>query len=89
MTSATPPWRSRSARPGRAPEGHPGADGPQLRHGDPRRYGHLYEGLDGRIADGLDEMLRDSRGLAAAWASSAAPSGACGRTIAAGQGQWG
>lgn len=30
------------------------------------RYGHLYEGLDGRIADGLDELLRESRGLAAA-----------------------
>jgi len=26
------------------------------------RYGHLYEGLDGRIADGLDQLLRASRG---------------------------
>ena len=30
------------------------------------RYGHLYEGLDGHIADGLDELLRTSRGLLAA-----------------------
>ncbi len=30
------------------------------------RYGHLYEGLDGQIADGFDELLRDSHGLFAA-----------------------
>ena len=30
------------------------------------RYGHLYEGLDGQIAEGLDDVLRNSRGLAAA-----------------------
>jgi integrase len=29
------------------------------------RYG-LYEGLDGRIADGLDTVLRHSRGMSAA-----------------------
>ena len=34
------------------------------------RYGHLYEGLDGHIADGLDDLLRRSRGLPAASASS-------------------
>ncbi len=28
------------------------------------RYGHLYEGLDGQIADALDDVLRHSRGLA-------------------------
>lgn len=27
------------------------------------RYGHLYDGLDGQIADGLDDLLRGSRGL--------------------------
>ncbi len=27
-------------------------------------YGHLYEGLDGQIADALDDVLRHSRGLA-------------------------
>ncbi len=31
------------------------------------RYGHLYEGLDGQIAASLDDVLRDPRGLAAAW----------------------
>jgi hypothetical protein len=31
------------------------------------RYGHLYEGLDGQIAAALDDVLRKSRGLAAAW----------------------
>jgi len=31
------------------------------------RYGHLYEGLDGQIATSLDDVLRESRGLAAAW----------------------
>jgi integrase len=30
------------------------------------RYGHLYEGLDGQIATSLDDVLRESRGLAAA-----------------------
>ena len=30
------------------------------------RYGHLYQGLDGALADGLDAILRNSRGLAAA-----------------------
>ena len=34
------------------------------------RYGHLYEGLDGQIADGLDRVLRTSRGLTAARTSS-------------------
>lgn len=29
-------------------------------------YGHLYEGLDTHIADGLDDLLRHSRGLPAA-----------------------
>ena len=28
------------------------------------RYGHLYDGLDGQIADGLDDLLRTSRGSA-------------------------
>jgi integrase len=31
------------------------------------RYGHLFEGLDAELADGLDAELRNSRGLAAAW----------------------
>ena len=31
------------------------------------RYGHLYQGLDGDLADGLDAVLRNSRGLTAAW----------------------
>lgn len=35
------------------------------------RYGHLYDGLDGQIADGLDELLRTSRGLLAASGPSA------------------
>jgi len=35
------------------------------------RYGHLYDGLDGQIADGLDELLRISRGLLAASGPSA------------------
>lgn len=39
------------------------------------RYGHLYEGLDGQIADGLDELLRTSRGLLAASAPSQPGSG--------------
>lgn len=39
------------------------------------RYGHLYEGLDGQIADGLDELLRTSRGLLAASAASRPGSG--------------
>ena len=30
------------------------------------RYGHPYDGLDGQIAASLDDVLRDSRGLAAA-----------------------
>lgn len=30
------------------------------------RYGHLYEGLDAHIADCLDDLLRNSRGLPAA-----------------------
>jgi hypothetical protein len=34
------------------------------------RYGHLYDGLDGQIAEGLDELLRDSRGLLAASSTS-------------------
>ncbi len=34
------------------------------------RYGHLYEGLDGQIVTNLDDVLRKSRGLAAAWAPS-------------------
>ncbi len=34
------------------------------------RYGHLYEGLDGQIAANLDDVLRKSRGLGAAWAPS-------------------
>jgi integrase len=34
------------------------------------RYGHLYEGLDRHIGDNLDDLLRESRGLPAAWASS-------------------
>ncbi len=33
------------------------------------RYGHLYEGLDGHIADSLDDVLLRSRGLLAASAS--------------------
>ncbi|MDP8931375.1 MAG: site-specific integrase, partial [Actinomycetota bacterium] len=37
------------------------------------RYGHLYEGLDGQIAASLDEVLRNSRGLAAAWEASEGP----------------
>ncbi len=37
------------------------------------RYGHLYEGLDGQIADGLDDVLRSSRGLTAAWGPSEGP----------------
>jgi integrase len=40
------------------------------------RYGHLYQGLDGELADGLDAILRNSRGLAAAWAP---PRGPCRR----------
>ena len=39
------------------------------------RYGHLYEGLDGQIADGLDDLLRDSRGLLAASGASQSGSG--------------
>jgi integrase len=53
------------------------------------RYGHLYEGLDNAIADGLDVVLRESRGLTAAWGTSTS---GCGRPISderAGQRQWG
>jgi integrase len=39
------------------------------------RYGHLYEGLDGDLADGLDLVLRQSRGLTAAWAPGREASG--------------
>lgn len=39
------------------------------------RYGHLYEGLDGPIADGLDDLLRSSRGLLAASGTSQPGSG--------------
>lgn len=38
------------------------------------RYGHLYQGLDGQIADALDDVLRSSRGLAAACAPLSGPS---------------
>lgn len=38
------------------------------------RYGHLFEGLDTDIADGLDDVLRISRGLPAVSATPAAPS---------------
>jgi len=38
------------------------------------RYGHLYDGLDQRIADGLDGVLRAaSRGLSAAWGPDEGP----------------
>ena len=50
---------------------HPKALQDRMGHGSVTvtldRYGHLYEGLDGQIADGLDRVLRDSRGLTAAW----------------------
>ena len=39
------------------------------------RYGHLYDGLDGQIADGLDDLLRSSRGLLAASGTSRPGSG--------------
>ena len=39
------------------------------------RYGHLYDGLDGQIADGLDDLLRVSRGLLAASGTSPPGSG--------------
>jgi hypothetical protein len=39
------------------------------------RYGHLYEGLDNAIADGLDVVLRESRGLTAASGASTPVSG--------------
>jgi integrase len=53
------------------------------------RYGHLYEGLDGTIAEGLDALLRDSRGLTAAWRTSAPPGGGPSSDERAGEGQWG
>ncbi len=52
------------------------------------RYGHLYEGLDGQIADALDDVLRTSRGLAAACAPSADPALAPSEDESAGQNQW-
>jgi integrase len=53
------------------------------------RYGHLYEGLDGQIAASLDEVLRASRGLAAAWEPSEDSPSTSGEDKSAGQRQWG
>jgi hypothetical protein len=39
------------------------------RHSSLDRYGHLFERFDERIAEGLDEFARGSRGLGAAWTS--------------------
>ncbi len=50
------------------------------------RYGHLYEGLDGQIADGLDRVLLDSRGLTAAYDPSEGPSSTASEGDSAGQG---
>ncbi len=52
------------------------------------RYGHLYEGLDGQIADALDDVLRTSRGLAAACVPSADPALAPSNDESAGRNQW-
>jgi integrase len=49
------------------------------------RYGHLYEGLDGQIAASLDEVLRASRGLAAAWKPSEDSPSTSGEDKSAGQ----
>jgi integrase len=53
------------------------------------RYGHLYEGLDNAIADGLDVVLRESRGLTAASAHPADSPDGLRSGKAAGERQWG
>jgi integrase len=64
MTCAIPRsrWRSVKARPKALQE--------RMGHSSVTvtldRYGHLYDGLDAHIADGLDDLLRHSRGLSAA-----------------------
>jgi integrase len=52
------------------------------------RYGHLYQGLDGQIADALDDVLRNSRGLAAACTPSADPALVPSEGESAGQTGW-
>ncbi len=52
------------------------------------RYGHLYDGLDSNIAAGLDEILRESRGLHAAPPPSDRAHGPQLRGKTAGQRSW-
>ncbi len=69
---------------------HPKALQERMGHGSVTvtldRYGHLYEGLDGQIADGLDDVLRSSRGLTAAWDLSQGPASASEKDESPGQG---
>ncbi len=57
------PGRRSRHRPGRARRGHSGAHGPQLGDGHARPYGHLFEGLDERIAEPRQHVAWNSRGL--------------------------
>jgi hypothetical protein len=53
------------------------------------RYGHLYDGLDERIADGHDGALRaSSRGLTAAWSADHGSEADAQRDNTAGQDRW-